>query len=557
MEKEKEEKKKVWVLGHKNPDTDSICAAIAYAALKNGTEKETVFEAKRAGHINEETKYVLEYFDVREPELVEDAGAQIKDIAYRRTEGVSSHISIKRAWEMMKSLDVVSLPITRPDNTLEGLIVTGDIAKSYMDVLDNRILATARTQFKNIVETLNGTVVTGNEHGYFVKGKVVVAAASPDAMEEYIEDDDLVILGDRYESQFCALEMNASCIIVCSDAKVTKTITSLAKEKDCIIISTPYDTFTTARLINQSMPIKYIMKKEHLITFELDDYVDEVKEVMSKVRHRDFPVLTEEGHYAGMISRRNLLSMQKKQVILVDHNEKSQAVDGIDGAEILEIIDHHRLGSLETMSPVFFRNQPLGCTSTIIYQMYQEKGVKVEKKIAGLLLSAIISDTLMFRSPTCTEVDKQVAEELAVIAGEEIEALARAMFEAGSDFKNKTVQEIFYQDFKIFHVDEMSFGVAQLSSMSQPELKQVRKKLLPYLKTAQGEQKLDMVFVMLTDILVETSEIISCGEDAQELLEVCYGSPNEEGRYLLQGVVSRKKQLIPTLITGIQQKNNA
>ncbi len=509
--------KKVWVLGHKNPDTDSICAAIAYAALKNVTEQGTVFEAKRAGQINEETKYVLEHFEVEEPELVEDVGAQIKDIAYRKTEGVSSHISIKRAWEMMNSLDVVSLPITRRDNTLEGLIVTGDIAKSYMDVLDNRILATARTQFKNIVETLNGTVVHGNEHGYFVKGKVVVAAASPDAMEEYIEDDDLVILGDRYESQFCALEMNASCIIVCSDAKVTKTISRLAKDKDCLIISTPYDTFTAARLINQSMPIKYIMKKENLITFALDDYVDDVKEVMSKVRHRDFPVLTEEGHYAGMISRRNLLSMQKKQVILVDHNEKSQAVDGIEGAEILEIIDHHRLGSLETMSPVFFRNQPLGCTSTIIYQMYHEKGVKVERKIAGLLLSAIISDTLMFRSPTCTELDKQVAESLAQIAGEEIETLARAMFEAGSDFKNKTVQEIFYQDFKIFHVDEISFGVAQLSSMSRPELKQVREKVLPYLNTALGEQKLDMVFVMLTDILEEASEVISCGDGAEEL----------------------------------------
>lgn len=551
---EQSEKKKVWVIGHKNPDTDSICAAIAYAALKNETEPDMVFEAKRAGHINEETKFVLEHFGVEEPEYVADAGAQIKDIAYRKTEGVSSHISIKHAWEMMKNLDVVSLPITRKDNTLEGLIVTGDIAKSYMDVLDNRILATARTQFKNIVETLNGTLITGNEHGYFIKGKVVVAAASPDAMEEYIEDDDLVILGDRYESQFCALEMNASCIIVCSDAKVTKTIIQLAKEKDCMIITTPYDTFTAARLINQSMPIKYIMKKDHLITFDLEDYVDEVKEVMSKVRHRDFPVLTEDGHYAGMISRRNLLSMQKKQIILVDHNEKSQAVDGVDGAEILEIIDHHRLGSLETMSPVYFRNQPLGCTSTIIYQMYREKGVTVSKTIAGLLLSAIISDTLMFRSPTCTETDKRAAEELASIAEEQIEALAHAMFEAGSDFKNKTVQEIFYQDFKIFHVDELNFGVAQLSSMSKPELKQVKEKLLPYLNTVLGEQNLDMVFVMLTDILEETSEIIYSGKEAEELLELCYGGKDEDGRYLLPGVVSRKKQLIPTLIGGIQQK---
>lgn len=547
--------KKVWVIGHKNPDTDSICAAIAYAKLKQDTESDGIFEAKRAGAINEETRYVLDYFKAEEPELVKDVGTQLKDIVYRETEGVSSHISIKRAWEMMKKLDVVSLPIISEHQTLEGLIVTGDIAKSYMDVLDNRILATARTKYKNILETINGTLVTGNVHGYFVKGKVVVAAATPDAMEEYIEDNDLVILGDRYESQYCAIEMNASCIIVTSDAKVTKTIIQRAKEKDCIIITTPYDTFTVARLINQSMPIKYIMKKENLITFELEDFVDEVKEVMSKVRHRDFPVLTEDGYYAGMISRRHLLSRQKKQVILVDHNEKSQAVDGIEGAEIVEIIDHHRLGSLETISPVFFRNQPLGCTSTIIYQMYQEKGVEVQKTIAGLLLAAIISDTLMFRSPTCTDIDRRAAEELAGLAGEDIEALAKAMFDAGSDFKKKTTEEIFYQDFKVFHVDELNFGVAQLSSMNKPELRQVRKKLQPYLDKVLGEQKLDMVFVMLTDILDETSEILFVGAHAAGLLDECYGGPNDKGRYLLRGVISRKKQLIPTLIAGLQQKS--
>lgn len=550
---EKLENRKIWVIGHKNPDTDSICAAIAYANLKNETE-ENCYEAKRAGQINEETRYVLDYFKVPDPELVTDVGAQIKDIVFRKTEGVSSHISIKRAWELMKTLDVVSLPVTSPNNTLDGMIVTGDIAKSYMDVLDNTTLSVARTQFKNIVETLNGTVITGNPHGYFVKGKVVVAAVTPDLMEEYIEDDDVVIIGDRYESQFCALEMNASCMIVCAGSKVTKTIAQLATEKNCMIISTPYDTFTVARLINQSIPIKYIMKKENLITFELDDYVDDVKEVMSKVRHRDFPVLTEDGHYAGMISRRNLLSMQKKQLILVDHNEKSQAVDGIEGAEILEIIDHHRLGSLETISPVFFRNQPLGCTSTIIYQMYQEKGVAVSKQIAGVLLSAIISDTLMFRSPTCTQLDRNTAEELAKIAGEDIETLAKAMFEAGSDYKSKTTEEIFYQDFKTFHVDDVTIGVAQLSSVSQPELKKVKKKLLPYLDIALGEQKLDMVFVMLTDILEETTEMIYAGSQAKDLLLHCFGEIAAEERCLLKGVVSRKKQLIPVLIAGLQQK---
>lgn len=547
------ETKKTWVIGHRNPDTDSICAAIAYAELKNKTE-DGVFVPKRAGHINEETKYVLDFFGVKEPELVKDVGAQIKDIAYRRTIGVSSHISIKRAWELMKQLDVVSLPVTRGDGGLEGMIVTGDIAKSYMDVLDNRILATARTQYKNIIETINGTLITGNDHGYFVRGKVVVAATTPDMMEQYIEDDDLVILGDRYESQFCALEMNASCVIVCSDARITKTIIQLAQEKDCVLISTPYDTFTVARLIHQSMPIKYIMKKDNLITFDLEDYVDDVRETMSKVRHRDFPVLDEEGKYAGMISRRNLLSMQKKRVILVDHNEKSQAVEGIDGAEILEIIDHHRLGSLETISPVFFRNQPLGCTSTIIYQMYQEKGVAVEPKIAGLLLAAILSDTLMFRSPTCTETDRSAAEALSQIAGVDIAALAHNMFEAGSDFKTKTTEELFYQDFKTFHTEELDFGVAQLSAMSDVELHQVKEKLLPYLEQAKGAQKLDAVFVMLTDILDETSEILFAGERARELLTGCFGEADEQGEFHLKGVVSRKKQLIPALIAGLQQQ---
>lgn len=547
------ETKKTWVIGHRNPDTDSICAAIAYAELKNKTE-DGIFEPKRAGHINEETKYVLDFFGVKAPELVKDVGAQIKDIAYRKTVGVSSHISIKRAWELMKSLDVVSLPVTRSDGRLEGMIVTGDIAKSYMDVLDNRILATARTQYKNIIETINGTLITGNDHGYFVRGKVVVAATTPDMMEQYIEDDDLVILGDRYESQFCALEMNASCIIVCADARITKTIIQLAQEKDCVLISTPYDTFTVARLIHQSMPIKYIMRKDNLITFDLEDYVDDVRETMSKVRHRDFPVLDEEGHYAGMISRRNLLSMQKKRVIMVDHNEKSQAVEGIDGAEILEIIDHHRLGSLETISPVFFRNQPLGCTSTIICQMYQEKGVAVEPKTAGLLLAAILSDTLMFRSPTCTPIDRSAAEALAQIAQVDIETLAHDMFEAGSDFKTKTTEELFYQDFKTFHTEEMDFGVAQLNAMSDVELHQVKEKLLPYLEQAKGAQKLDAVFVMLTDILDETSEILFAGESAGELLVRCFGEADGQGEFHLQGVVSRKKQLIPALMAGLQQQ---
>ncbi len=462
----------VWIVGHKNPDTDSVCAAIAYADLKNKTE-EGVFEAKRCGHMNEETKYVLEHFGVNAPSYISDVGAQIKDIELAITPGVDNHISMKNAWELMKQEKAVTLPVVREDGTLEGLIVNSDIAGSYMDVYDNHILGRARTQYKNMVETLEGQILCGNAHAYYTKGKVVVATATPEMMEEYIQEDDLVIVGNRYEVQLCAIEMNASCIIVCSDAPVSKTIVRLAQEKDCVLMTTPYDTYTVARLINQSIPIKYFMRKDRLITFHSDDYVEDVKEIMGRERHRDFPVLDEEGRYVGMLSRRRLLNMRRKQVILVDHNEKNQAVDGIEEAELLEIIDHHRLGSLETISPVYFRNQHLVCTSTIIYQMYLEKGVPVPEKIAGILCAAILSDTLMFRSPTCTALDKAAAEELARLAHVDIPVLAEHMFQAGSDFSSKSPDELLFQDFKTFLVSGKEFVVAQITSKTAEDIEEL------------------------------------------------------------------------------------
>ena len=491
------QEKKVWIIGHKNPDTDSICAAIAYADLKNKIS-EIKHEPKRAGSINEETRYVLDFFQVEEPELVTDVRAQMKDISFRRTAGVSDHISLKRAWELMKTEDVVTLPVTGVHNRLQGLIVTSDIATSYMDVYDNRVLATAKTLYKNIAETLAGTILAGNEHAYFMKGRVVAETSGPDWMDEYMEPDDLVILGGHTSSQMRAIENNASCLVVCLGLAVSKEVIEAADRRDCVVIGTPYDTFTAARLINQSMPIKYFMTKKNLIQFDLEDYVDDVKDVMSKVRHRDFPIVDEENNYVGMVSRRYLLNTQKKQIILVDHNEKTQAVDGIAGAEILEIIDHHRLGSLETISPVFFRNQPLGCTSTIIYQMYQEQGVDILPNIAGLLCSAIISDTLMFRSPTCTQMDRQAAEALAELAGITIEDHAKKMFQAGSNFGAKSAEEILFQDFKTFSAEKEEFGVGQLSAMSEEELQVVKKKLMPYIEQVRSERNLDMVYVMLT-----------------------------------------------------------
>lgn len=548
------ESKKVWVVGHKNPDTDSICAAISYAYLKNQSGDKKTYVAKRAGAVNEETRYVLERFGVEEPPLVSYAGAQIKDINIRKTAGVSNQISLKRAWELMKKLEVVTLPVTNQFGKLEGVIVTKDIATSYMDVLDNCVLSKARTQYKTIAETIDGEVYAGNEHAHFVRGKVVIATSNPEYMADYIEDDDLVILGDREEAQMQAIRSNASCIIIGGGLEVAEEVKKLAEKRDCVIITTPFDTFSVARLINQSMPIKQYMTRRDLVTFDIDDYVDDVKDVMSRVRHRDFPVLGSNGNYVGMISRRNLMNMQKKQIILVDHNEKSQAVDGIGEAEILEIIDHHRLGSLETVSPVYFRNQPLGCTSTIIYQMYQEQGVEIPKEIAGLLLSAIISDTLMFRSPTCTPLDKGVAKRLAEIADVDIEDHAKKMFRAGSDFKNKTTEEIFYQDFKIFHTEDCDFGVAQISAMSGEELEQIGEQLRPFLPQVLGEKRLNMVYVMLTDILEESSKIIFAGEDAGKILAHAFKKQEDADGILLDGIISRKKQMIPTLMNEMSER---
>lgn len=549
-----QQENKIWVIGHKNPDTDSICAAICYANLKNQLHDGYEYIPKRAGNINEETKYVLNFFGVEAPEYAEDAGAQAKDITFRKTGGVSSHISLRKAWELMKTENVMTLPVTNQSDKLVGLITTGDIAESYMGVYDNHILSRARTQYKNIVETLNGTLLAGNEHAYFLRGKVVVATGSSDLMVECIENDDLVIVGDTDESHICAIEENASCMVVTGGIQVSSQVLEMANRHDCVIISTPYDTFTTARLINQSIPIKYFMRQEGLVTFEIDDYVDEMKEVMSTKRHRDFPILDDKRRYLGMVSRRNLLKMHKKKLILVDHNEKSQAINGIAGAEILEIIDHHRLGSLETMSPVFFRNQPLGCTSTIIYQMYLEAGIEIEEKIAGLLLSAILSDTLMFRSPTCTAVDQAAAEALAKIAGVNIEEHANKMFRAGCDFGSKEAEEIFYQDFKIFHADDVNFGVAQISAVSREELQGVKERIHDYMEQVLTDKKLDMVFVMLTDILNEETELLFEGERAAEIAECAYHLPMSEYSVVLKGVVSRKKQLIPSLIEALQQE---
>ena len=547
----REKDRKVYVVGHKNPDTDSICSAIAYAALKTKIT-DIPHEPRRAGQLNEETQYVLERFGVKAPRLLSDLREQIKDVELKEVDGLKSSVSIRTAWEKMQESNIHTLPVTR-DGKLEGLITIGDIAKTYMEVYDSTIISKARTQYRNIARAVDGEVLTGNEHSYLLKGKVVIAASSRILMSDFINKDDLVIMGDRKDAQQCAIDMDASCMFVCQNAPVSDRIIKQAQEKEIVIIRTPHDTFTAAQHINQSIPVKYFMSKDNLVTFKLRDYVDDVKEVMARKRFRDFPIVDNKGKFLGLISRRRLLNVRKKQVILVDHNEKNQAVDGVEEAEVLEIIDHHRLSSIETMGPVFFRNQPVGCTATIVYQMYQEAGVEPDQVNAALLCSAIISDTLMFRSPTCTPLDENTARKLAEIAGVEVESLAQEMFNAGSNLKGKSAEEICFLDFKQFTVNDTVFGVGQVNSMSADELKEIRRIVQPHLEKARVNHGLNMIFFMLTNIITESSELLCCGTEAREKILSAYDLPEDTETIMLKGVVSRKKQLVPTLVGALQQ----
>ena len=549
----------VLITGHKNPDTDSICAAISYSRLKNKINNTDRYIPCRAGNPNAETSFVLEHFKVDAPLLLDNVKTQVSDIAYRKTPGVSKNMSLKQAYQMMRDGHVVTLPAVNQNGILEGLITMSDIAKSYMNVYDSAIISTAETPFKNILETLEATLITGDANRNCQDGKVLIAAANPEMMNYYIEPHDIVILGNRAESQLSALDNGADCIIICEGANASPTIKALAEQNGMIIMVTSYDAYTAARLINQSIPISFFMTKEGILSFEEEDTVDEIKDVMAKKRHRDFPVISKDGRYLGMLSRRNLLGARGKQVIMVDHNELGQALDGMENAEILEIIDHHRLGTIQTLGPVYFRNQPLGCTSTIVYLMYQENKVEIDPQTAGLMMSAIISDTLLFRSPTCTKTDEMAARALAEIAGVDIEKYAMEMFSAASDLKQKTDREIFYQDFKTFTAGDIHFGVSQVSSLNEEELLSLKPRLFHFAKEALGEENLDMAFVMLTNILKQDTLLLAVGHRADSLIQNAFllepkkesfdfsGEEVEGFTVVLENVVSRKKQLIPPL----------
>ena len=544
---------KVVVIGHRNPDTDSICSAIAYAELKNKTS-DLVCEARRAGKMNQETEFVLKKFGVTPPRMCTDVNPKIRDVDYRQVPGIPGSTSLRKAWEIMRDQKIDTLPVTSEEDELQGVITVKDIATANMDLFDTGILAKSRTSYRNILETLGATMVVGSEDAECTTGHIRIGTATPEMLESSMEKGDIVILTNRYESQLCAIEKEASLIIICNGAKVGRTIQHIAAETGVAIMSAPCDTYAAAKLISQCAPISYYMTRDDIMKFTLVTPVADVTRVMAKVRHRYFPILDADGKYCGMISRRNIINLRKRRIILVDHNEATQAVEGFDQAEILEIIDHHRIGSLETSGPVYFRNQPVGCTATIVTQMYDENGVTIPQKTAGLLLAAILSDTLVFRSPTCTPIDVNAANRLAKIAGVDINEFANEMFEAGEKLDGKTAEEVFLQDFKVFMCGDIRFGVAQGSYMTRKNLLAAEKLLKPYLEEARNKQNVEDIYMLLTDVPKEESVVICEGRYAAEVLSDGFETqPAEDGSWTLPGVVSRKKQFIPAMMSAYQE----
>ena len=546
--------KNVFVIGHKNPDTDSICSAIALADIKNRTDSTKHYIPRRAGQINSETKFVLDRFGVTAPAYLNDVGTQVKDMEIRKSPKVTRDCSIKEAWKIMKDNSLVSLPVRTEDGGLDGIVTMGDIAYTYMDSsLNMHMLSEAKTSYGAIADAIDGQIITGDASDHLEKGKVLIGAADPERITERIEPGDIMIVASLNKIPEAAIDKGAGCIIISLGLDVPDGLIEKAKSSGCVLIKSQMDTYTVARRIIQSIPLSYIMKSDNLITFKTEDYTEDIKEIMVQHKHRAFPVINKNGKCIGTISRRNFLGITKKQIILVDHNEIEQAVDNIQAAEILQIVDHHRLGDIQTLQPVLFRLEPVGCTATILYHIYQEEHLDITPQIAGLLCAAIISDTLMFRSPTCTVADKLAAGGLAVIAGINIESFAAEMFKAGSDLKSKSPEEIFYQDYKRFSSETVNFGVGQISSMSPEELDALKVRMLEFMQHECGQNDVSQVYFMLTNILDESTELLYCGNGCEKMIHDAFGAEPENGSCILPNIVSRKKQLVPALLDATQE----
>ncbi|MBU5427467.1 putative manganese-dependent inorganic diphosphatase [Tissierella pigra] len=543
----------VYITGHKNPDSDSICAALAYAEYKNANGGINAIPV-RLGEINRETKFILEYFGVSAPTLLETVRLSVEDLNFDKIAPISPDISLRMALELMKKNNLNSLPVIDENEQLAGIVTISDIIGAYIDVWDNGILGKSGTSIDNIVDTLSANTIISPHNMKPITGKLLVLAMEPKSVEKYIEQNDVVICGDRRDTQELAINRDISLMIVTGNVDVEEEIIDLAREKGITIISTPHDTFTTSRLITQSVPISHVMTRDNLVVFNLDDLVDNVKEKMSQTRFRSYPVIDDNNNnkVVGLISRYHLISSMKKKVILVDHNERSQSVDGLEECEILEIIDHHRVADVFTGNPIYFRNEPVGSTCTIIASILFENGRRPSKKMAGILSAAIISDTLLFKSPTSTNVDKMILERLARIADLDVEKFAMEMFKAGTSLVGKTPQELLKQDFKTFTIEEDNIGIAQVYTMDPESLKDMKTDLISLMEERAKDRGYSIFILMLTDIFKEASEMVVVGQN-KELVAKAFGETLVNNSFYAPGVLSRKKQVVPPITATLTE----
>lgn len=542
----------IYVTGHKNPDSDSICAAYAYSEFKNKTGTLPAVPV-RLGHVNPETQYILDYFGVEAPKYLKTVKLKVEDLEFDRITPVSPDISLKTAWNIMKNKSIKTLPVADANDHLLGVLAIANLTSCYMDIWDNKILAKSNTSFDNILDTLSAKEIYTNPNVKTFPGKIAVIAMKPESMQDHIEPGDIAIVGDREEVQSALLDFNISLMIITGSHTPTNEILEKAREANISIITTPYDSFTASRLIIQSIPVGYVMIKDKLVTFSTDDLVEDVKKVMIDTRYRSYPVIGSNGKVLGTISRFHLISNYKKKIIQVDHNERGQSVDGLEDAEILEIIDHHRVADIQTSGPLYFRSEPIGSTSTIVGKCFFENGIRPSKQAAGLLCGAIISDTLLFRSPTCTLQDKNTCLKLAEIADINVEEFAKEMFKAGTSLKGKTVEQIFNQDFKPFTIEETKVGIAQVNTMDIEGFMPLKDEMLTYMNVKAKESNLDMVMLLLTDILNEGSQILVAG-DKPEIVENAFNVTLEDSTAFLDGVLSRKKQVVPPITAVVTAK---
>ena len=546
----------IYVFGHRHPDTDTICSAIAYAELKNKMGYNA--QPRRLGEINKETAFILDYFNVEVPPLLDTVKTQIKDLNIDIVDQLSPDVSIKTAWSIMDKNESKTLPVVDDDEKLIGIVSISDVTEKYMDVFDYNSIATCGTSLENVLETISGTLYVGKNEWFRSSGKVVVAASSPGSLSEYIEKGDIVIVGDHEDCQMSALELGANCLVVTCSHKPGEEVKKLAEKNNAIIVVTELDTYTVVRLINQSIPVGSIMCKNDegskIVKFCIDDFVENIKELMVKNRYRSYPVLYPDGRVAGLISRFHLISQRKKKVILLDHNEKSQTAPGIEEAEVLEIIDHHKIGDLTTSAPILFKNEPVGSTSTIIANMYIDMGRRPSVSIAGILCAAIISDTLKFESPTATDYDRRTAEKLAAIAGINIDEFADRMFTAGSSLKGKTPKEIYSQDFKRVSFNDYHMGVSQITILNMDLISEEKPEIVEYMTNAAFTDHFDLLALMITELSTKKTELWLAGPLADTILKDLGAQDGQ--RYLrYDRLMSRKKDVIPLLDSAVEKLN--